>query len=204
MRWMHCLPANRSQKRPPWPLAARSKGLNAALRLESSFLWLVWVCWFRASQRRRNRAADARRKPAIVVHQVDLEGFKQLLHPDPKHSKALAGELLGHLVRSLSRRVSRSGKDRQRLPVERTGLHRHLARRSAGHQNRRSQIPAQMHATMPTYLLNVSDPEPAILSVDPKWGGALPATFLYDAEGKVVFKQFGRIKTPTCAPRSKN
>src|SRR2546428_8862067 len=54
----------------------------------------------------------------------------------------------------------------------------------------------QMHATMPVYLLNVSDPEPTINWVDKDWGGALPATFLYDAQGKVAFKHFGRVTTP--------
>ncbi len=54
----------------------------------------------------------------------------------------------------------------------------------------------EMQATMPVYLLNVSDPEPAILSVDKSWSGALPATFLYDADRKVVFRHFGRINTP--------
>lgn len=53
----------------------------------------------------------------------------------------------------------------------------------------------QMRATMPAYLLNVPDPDQIISTVDPKWSGALPATFLYDAEGKVVFKHFGRFKT---------
>ncbi len=52
----------------------------------------------------------------------------------------------------------------------------------------------EMHAQMPVYLLNLSDPEPAIKMVDPKWGGALPATFLYNAKGEVVFKSLGRIK----------
>lgn len=52
----------------------------------------------------------------------------------------------------------------------------------------------QMNATMPAYLLNVPDPDLVISGVDPKWSGALPATFLYDAEGKMVFKHFGRIK----------
>ncbi len=52
----------------------------------------------------------------------------------------------------------------------------------------------QMRASMPAYLLNVPDPDQIISTVDPKWSGALPATFLYDAEGKVVFKHFGRIK----------
>jgi thiol-disulfide isomerase/thioredoxin len=52
-----------------------------------------------------------------------------------------------------------------------------------------------MHATMPVYLLNVADPEPAINSVDREWGGALPATFLYNNKGEVVYKHFGPIKT---------
>src|SRR5687767_84200 len=38
-----------------------------------------------------------------------------------------------------------------------------------------------MKAKMPSYLLNVSDPEPAIKMVDPQWSGALPATILYNA-----------------------
>jgi len=53
----------------------------------------------------------------------------------------------------------------------------------------------EMRAKMPVYLLNVSDPEPAIKSVDPAWDGALPATFLYNQKGEVVYKHFGRVKT---------
>lgn len=52
----------------------------------------------------------------------------------------------------------------------------------------------QMHAEMPAYLLNVPDPEPAIKMLDATWGGGLPATFLFDAQGQVVFKHMGRIK----------
>jgi thiol-disulfide isomerase/thioredoxin len=54
---------------------------------------------------------------------------------------------------------------------------------------------AQMKATMPAYLLNVTDPEPAINAMDPKWQGDLPATFLYNAKGEIVFKAFGRVNT---------
>jgi len=50
-----------------------------------------------------------------------------------------------------------------------------------------------MKANMPTYLLDVKDPEPAINAVDPKWQGDLPATFLYNEKGQVVFKHFGRV-----------
>ena len=51
----------------------------------------------------------------------------------------------------------------------------------------------EMNAKMPVYLLNVADPEPAINLVDSDWSGALPATFLYDNKGKVVYKHFGRV-----------
>jgi thiol-disulfide isomerase/thioredoxin len=53
----------------------------------------------------------------------------------------------------------------------------------------------RMKATMPSYLLNVADPEPAINAVDPQWQGDLPATFLYNVQGELVFKHFGRVDT---------
>ena len=52
-----------------------------------------------------------------------------------------------------------------------------------------------MNAKMPVYLLNVADPEPAINMVDREWSGALPATFLYDNKGNVVYKHFGRVNS---------
>lgn len=51
-----------------------------------------------------------------------------------------------------------------------------------------------MKATMPAYLLNVPDPEPAIELIDKGWAGSLPATFLYNEKGEVVFKKIGRVK----------
>lgn len=54
---------------------------------------------------------------------------------------------------------------------------------------------ALMKATMPAYLLDATDPEPAINAVDPKWQGDLPATFLYNEKGEVVYKHFGRVNT---------
>jgi thiol-disulfide isomerase/thioredoxin len=49
-------------------------------------------------------------------------------------------------------------------------------------------------ARIPAYLLNVKDPETAIAAVDKEWRGDLPATFLFDARGQIVFKHMGRIK----------
>ena len=53
---------------------------------------------------------------------------------------------------------------------------------------------AETHAAQMTqYVLNVTDSEPVINSVDPDWGGELPATFLFDKHGQIVFKHKGRI-----------
>jgi thiol-disulfide isomerase/thioredoxin len=51
----------------------------------------------------------------------------------------------------------------------------------------------KMRATMPVYLLSVVDPQPAINAVDRNWSGALPATFLYNAKGEIVYKRLGRV-----------
>jgi thiol-disulfide isomerase/thioredoxin len=56
------------------------------------------------------------------------------------------------------------------------------------------QFLGSMKATMPAYLLNVSDPEPAINLVDTSWRGDLPATYLYNEKGEIVFKHIGRVK----------
>jgi len=53
----------------------------------------------------------------------------------------------------------------------------------------------KMKATMPAYLLNATDPEPAINLVDKRWQGDLPATFLYNEKGEVVFRHIGRVNT---------
>jgi hypothetical protein len=47
---------------------------------------------------------------------------------------------------------------------------------------------------MPAFLLNADDPEAAINMLDPTWRGELPATFLFDQSGAVVYKHKGRVK----------
>ncbi len=46
----------------------------------------------------------------------------------------------------------------------------------------------------PSYLLHAADDSDAINLVDPTWSGELPATFLYDRSGALVFKHRGRVK----------
>jgi hypothetical protein len=54
---------------------------------------------------------------------------------------------------------------------------------------------AEVRATaFPSYLLHAEDDSAAINLVDPAWSGELPATFLYDRSGALVFKHKGRVK----------
>ena len=48
---------------------------------------------------------------------------------------------------------------------------------------------------LPAYLLDTPEPADAINLVDPAWSGALPATFLFDPSGKIVYKHTGRFDT---------
>jgi thiol-disulfide isomerase/thioredoxin len=52
----------------------------------------------------------------------------------------------------------------------------------------------EMKAKMPVVLLNVPDKEPAIHAIDANWDGALPATFMYDRTGALIYRHFGKIK----------
>jgi thiol-disulfide isomerase/thioredoxin len=51
----------------------------------------------------------------------------------------------------------------------------------------------RMRARIPAYLLNVEEPNSAIEAVDPEWAGSMPATFLLDSSGQVVYKHLGPI-----------
>ncbi|MGC8732851.1 MAG: hypothetical protein ACP5RC_11425, partial [Halothiobacillaceae bacterium] len=45
----------------------------------------------------------------------------------------------------------------------------------------------------PTYIRRAKDDDKFINSIDPKWSGALPASFLYDRSGRKVKSYFGEI-----------
>ena len=146
------------------------------------------------AQKRRGRAP----KPRITVQQVDLEGFKHLL-PSGSETKRTKPLLVNFWAtwcdpcRDEFPDLVKIDKDYRPRGLD------FIAISLDDLPDIKTTVPSflsEMQATMPAYLLNVSDPEPAILSVDPNWSGALPATFLFDAKGAVVFKQFGRVKTP--------
>jgi thiol-disulfide isomerase/thioredoxin len=143
------------------------------------------------SRKRKSRAA----KPSVVVRKIDAPALTALLKRESASRPLLVNfwatwcdpcrEEFPDLVK-IDREFRPLGLDMVSVSLDdlaeiETGVPKFLH---------------QMRATMPAYLLNVSDPDEIISTIDAKWSGALPATFLYDAEGKVVFKHFGRIKPP--------
>lgn len=132
--------------------------------------------------------------PPSEVREIDLEGLKKLLQRDPKDTRPLlinfwatwcdgCREEFPDLVK-----IDNDYRDK--------GLN-FVSISLDDITDIKTTVPdflKQMKATMPVVLLNVKDPEPAIHAVDEKWDGALPATYLYDKDGKVVFKYFGAIK----------
>jgi thiol-disulfide isomerase/thioredoxin len=143
-----------------------------------------------AEQQKRGARARAR---ASLVRELDLEGLKKLLRREGGKSRPLlvnfwatwcdpCREEFPDLVQ-----INRDYKARGLEFVTVSLDDRSEIRTSV------PQFLRQMRAEMPAYLLNVPDPEPAIKWVDAEWGGGLPATYLYDSRGQVVFKHMGRV-----------
>ncbi|HXD31277.1 MAG TPA: TlpA disulfide reductase family protein [Pyrinomonadaceae bacterium] len=149
------------------------------------------------AQKRRGRASKP--APVIQVKQVDLEEFKQLLSLGQTAETKRTKPLLVNFWATWCDPCREEFPDLVKIDKDyrSRGLD-FIAISLDDPPDIKTTVPAflnEMQAKMPTYLLNVSDPEPAIQSVDRSWSGALPATFLYDAKGAVVFKQFGRVQT---------
>jgi thiol-disulfide isomerase/thioredoxin len=162
---------------------------HVLIAVSASIVLLTSFAALAQSQKRTSRAA----KPSVVVREIDAPSLAAILKRESAPRPLLVNfwatwcdpcrEEFPDLVK-LDRQFRPHGLDTISVSLDdladiKTGVPEFLR---------------QMRATMPAYLLNVPDPDQIISSVDPKWSGALPATFLYDAEGKVVFKHFGRFK----------
>jgi thiol-disulfide isomerase/thioredoxin len=52
----------------------------------------------------------------------------------------------------------------------------------------------KMKVAAPTYIKKAKDDDKFSGAIDPKWSGALPASFLYDRSGRKVRSFFGEVK----------
>jgi len=130
----------------------------------------------------------------LDVREIDLEGLKKILGRDPKDARPLlinfwatwcdgCREEFPDLVK-IDNDYRDKGLNFVSVSLDEVS-------------DIKTEVPKflkSMNARMNVVLLNVKDPEPAIHAVDATWDGALPATYLYDKDGKVVFKYFGAIK----------
>jgi thiol-disulfide isomerase/thioredoxin len=128
------------------------------------------------------------------VREIDFEGLRKILQRDPKDPRPL----LINFWATWCDPCREEFPDLVKLDADYTAKRLNFVAVSLDEVSElKTTVPKflkEMKATMPAVLLNVNDPEPAIKSVDEKWDGQLPATFLYDRDGKVVFKHFGRIQ----------
>jgi thiol-disulfide isomerase/thioredoxin len=127
------------------------------------------------------------------IREVDLDGLKKILQREPKDTRPMlmnfwatwcdgCREEFPDLVK-IDSDFRDKGLNFVSVTVD-----------EVEDKGKAAEFLTEMKATMPVVLLNVPDKEPAIHAVDATWDGALPATFLYDRDGKVVFKYFGKIK----------
>ena len=132
-------------------------------------------------------------KPASDIREIDLDGLKKLLQRDPKDTRPLlvnfwatwcdgCREEFPDLVK-IDNDYRAKGLNFLSVTLD-----------EVADKSKAVDFLKEMKATMPVVLLNVNDPEPAIHAVDEKWDGALPATFLYDRDGTIVFRYYGKIK----------
>jgi thiol-disulfide isomerase/thioredoxin len=128
------------------------------------------------------------------IREIDLEGLKKILQRDPKDTRPL----MVNFWATWCDPCREEFPDLVKVDNDYRGKGLNFIAISLDDvSDIKSAVPQflkEMKATMPVVLLNVNDPEPAIKVVDATWNGQLPATFLYDKDGKVIFKHFGRIK----------
>jgi thiol-disulfide isomerase/thioredoxin len=143
------------------------------------------------AQKRKDRAA--KHKPVVVVSPIDTEALKGLLTQQRQHP------LLVNFWATFCDPCRDEFPDLVKIDKDYRPHALDFVTVSLDDVSEiKSGVPKfldAMKATMPAYLLDASDPEPAINLIDPKWRGDLPATFLYNENGEIVYKHIGRVNT---------
>jgi len=146
---------------------------------------------FAAPAQQKKGSAAKPRKPVTVVSPIDTEALKGLLR------KERSGPLLVNFWATFCDPCREEFPDLVKIDNDYRPRSLEFVTVSLDDmEDIKTSVPKfldSMKATMPAYLLDASDPEPAINLVDALWRGDLPATFLYNEKGEVVYKHFGRV-----------
>jgi thiol-disulfide isomerase/thioredoxin len=137
-------------------------------------LCILLLSFAAPAQKRKGSAAKPARKPVAVVAPIDTDKLKTLLTQQREHP-LLVNFWATFCDPCRDEFVTVSLDDVSEI------------------KNEVPKFLDLMKATMPAYLLDVSDPEPAIDLVDRRWQGDLPATFLYNEKGEMVYRHIGRV-----------
>jgi thiol-disulfide isomerase/thioredoxin len=142
----------------------------------------------------RPQSADAaKRSSTVSVQTIKLDGLKTLFKRDPANARPL----LVNFWATWCDPCREEFPDLVKIDKQYRGKNLDLIAISlddvADLKKGVTDFLNESNATMPVYLLDETDPSPAIEFVDPKWSGALPATILYDRKGEIIYKHFGRF-----------
>ena len=144
------------------------------------------------AQKRKGRAAKPR-KPVAVVSPINTEALKTLLTQQRQHP------LLVNFWATFCDPCRDEFPDLVKIDRDYRPQNLEFVTVSLDDISEiKNEVPKfldSMKATMPAYLLDTMDPEPAINLVDPRWRGDLPATYLYNEKGEVIYKHIGRVNT---------
>lgn len=159
-----------------------------------------------AAHGRRERVAQGKGKTGkahqrnagrdiTVVREVDLEALKKLLH---REAGAEARPLLVNFWATWCVPCREEFPDLVKINADYAKRNLEVITISLDDPSEiKTTVPQFLREArageLPAYLLNVIDPDIVINMIDPQWRGALPATFLYDASGQMVFKHTGRF-----------
>ena len=159
----------------------------------SIVLCIVFVSFAAPAQKRKGRAAHPPKAPLPVVTPIDTDALKALLTQDRQRP------LLVNFWATFCDPCRDEFPDLVKIDKEYRPRSLDFVTVSLDDMaDIKTSVPKflqDMKATMPAYLLNTSDPEPAINLVDRRWQGDLPATYLYNEKGEVVYKHIGRVNT---------
>ena len=169
--------------------------LRSLLTIALTVLCCVAIIAQSSSTKSGTQAPAGGDKTDAAIRQIDIEGLKKLLERDAKDPKPL----LINFWATWCDPCREEFPDLVKIDADYRGKKLNLVAVSLDDvTDIGTTVPRflkEMKASMPVVLLNVNDPEPAIKLIDASWDGQLPATFLYDKDGKVVFKDFGRFQT---------